>query len=52
MEAEAQLVPRALALLNNPAEQQKLSASIGQLALPNADEDIAEQVIQIINANK
>jgi UDP-N-acetylglucosamine--N-acetylmuramyl-(pentapeptide) pyrophosphoryl-undecaprenol N-acetylglucosamine transferase len=48
-EAEVQLVTKALALLNNKAEQDKLSACISQLALPNADEVIAQQVIDIIN---
>ncbi|WP_158825072.1 undecaprenyldiphospho-muramoylpentapeptide beta-N-acetylglucosaminyltransferase [Mucilaginibacter lacusdianchii] len=52
LEAEVQLVPQALALLNNEAEQAQLSANISKLALPNADEVIAQQVIDIINTKK
>nr|WP_249665468.1 undecaprenyldiphospho-muramoylpentapeptide beta-N-acetylglucosaminyltransferase [Mucilaginibacter sp. Bleaf8] len=52
IEAEAKLVTQALQLLNNNAEQEKLSANISKLALPGADEVIAEHVIEIINTNK
>ena len=47
-DAEATLIDKALALLNDEYAQAALSENIGKLALPNADEDIAKQVIQII----
>lgn len=46
-DAEAKLIDRALALLNDKDEQKLISNNIGKLALPNADEVIAKEVIQI-----
>jgi UDP-N-acetylglucosamine--N-acetylmuramyl-(pentapeptide) pyrophosphoryl-undecaprenol N-acetylglucosamine transferase len=40
-----------LELLNDKDLQKKLSNNIGKLALPNADEVIAKEVIQITNNN-
>ncbi|OOQ58034.1 undecaprenyldiphospho-muramoylpentapeptide beta-N-acetylglucosaminyltransferase [Mucilaginibacter pedocola] len=45
--AEAQLVDKALELLSDKDLQKKLSDNIGKLAMPNADEVIAKEVIQI-----
>jgi len=50
-DAEQKLVDRALELLNDKGTQQKLSNNIGKLAMPNADEVIAKEVIQITNNN-
>jgi UDP-N-acetylglucosamine--N-acetylmuramyl-(pentapeptide) pyrophosphoryl-undecaprenol N-acetylglucosamine transferase len=46
-DAEAKLVDKAIALLNDKHEQKILSDNIGKLAMPNADEVIAKEVIQI-----
>ena len=46
--ARNELVPAALALLNNPAQQQSLSQQIRELAKPNAAREIAEQVIGLV----
>ncbi|GAB2693812.1 undecaprenyldiphospho-muramoylpentapeptide beta-N-acetylglucosaminyltransferase [Mucilaginibacter koreensis] len=46
-DAEAQLVGKALALLKDTNQQKILSQNIGKLALPNADEVIAQQVLQL-----
>ncbi|MCJ8209394.1 undecaprenyldiphospho-muramoylpentapeptide beta-N-acetylglucosaminyltransferase [Mucilaginibacter sp. RS28] len=51
-DAEAGLVDEVLQLLNNAEKQQQLGANIGKLALPNADEDIANEVINLINNRK
>ena len=52
VDAEATLVDTALALLTNKEQQKILSDNIGKMALPNADEVIAKEVIQItINNN-
>lgn len=48
-DAEAKLIDMALELLNDKEKQKKLSDNIGKLAMPNADEVIAKEVIQIIN---
>ena len=45
--ARKELVPAALALLNNPAQRQKLSSQIKTLAKPNAARDIANEVIKL-----
>ena len=45
--ARTELITTALALLNNPAQQQKLSTRIKTLAKPNAARDIAEEVIKL-----
>ncbi|MGF7081778.1 undecaprenyldiphospho-muramoylpentapeptide beta-N-acetylglucosaminyltransferase [Mucilaginibacter sp. UYCu711] len=51
-DAEEKLINKALELLNDKALQKKLSDNIGKMALPNADEVIAKEVIQItINNN-
>ncbi|WP_374951605.1 undecaprenyldiphospho-muramoylpentapeptide beta-N-acetylglucosaminyltransferase [Mucilaginibacter sp.] len=50
-DAESNLVDQALALLNDKELQKTLSNNIGALALPNADEVIAKEVIQITNNN-
>ncbi len=51
-DAEKKLINKALELLNDKALQKKLSDNIGKMALPNADEVIAKEVIQItINNN-
>ena len=46
-DAETQLVDTALTLLQDKAQQQTLSTNIGKLAMPQADEVIAKEVIQI-----
>lgn len=46
-DAEVKLINKALELLNDKALQKKLSDNIGKMALPNADEVIAKEVIQI-----
>jgi len=56
----AQLVPdnkameqaceKALALLTNAAEQRTLSENIKKLALPNADEQIAQEILKLAKA--
>ncbi len=47
--ARNELVPAALALLNNPAQQQSLSQQIRELAKPNAAREIAEQVMGLVS---
>lgn len=50
-DAEAKLVDKALELLNDKDKQKILSDNIGKLALPDADEVIAKEVMKItINA--
>jgi UDP-N-acetylglucosamine--N-acetylmuramyl-(pentapeptide) pyrophosphoryl-undecaprenol N-acetylglucosamine transferase len=46
-DAEAKLVDTALELLKDKEKQKILSTNIGKLALPQADEVIAKEVIQI-----
>ncbi|MBE9584128.1 undecaprenyldiphospho-muramoylpentapeptide beta-N-acetylglucosaminyltransferase [Mucilaginibacter sp. JRF] len=46
-DAEAKLVDKTLELLNDKQKQKILSNNIGKLAMPNADEVIAKEVIQI-----
>jgi UDP-N-acetylglucosamine--N-acetylmuramyl-(pentapeptide) pyrophosphoryl-undecaprenol N-acetylglucosamine transferase len=51
-DAEEKLIDKALALLNDKDLKKKLSDNIGKMALPNADDVIAKEVIQItINNN-
>ncbi|MBL4677681.1 MAG: undecaprenyldiphospho-muramoylpentapeptide beta-N-acetylglucosaminyltransferase [Mucilaginibacter sp.] len=50
-DAEAKLVDKVLDLLNDKDLQKTLSNNIGKLALPDADEVIAKEVIQITNNN-
>jgi UDP-N-acetylglucosamine--N-acetylmuramyl-(pentapeptide) pyrophosphoryl-undecaprenol N-acetylglucosamine transferase len=46
-DAEAKLVDTALNLLNDKDKQKTISTNIGKLALPNADDVIAKEIIQI-----
>ena len=46
-DARNELVPAALALLDNPAQRQQLSAEIKRLAKPNAARDIAQEVMKL-----
>ena len=51
-DAETKLITKALELLDDKALQKKLCDNIGKMALPDADEVIAKEVIQItINNN-
>jgi len=51
-DAEAKLVDKTIELLNDKDLQKKLSNNIGKIAMPDADEVIAKEVIQItINNN-
>jgi UDP-N-acetylglucosamine--N-acetylmuramyl-(pentapeptide) pyrophosphoryl-undecaprenol N-acetylglucosamine transferase len=51
-DAEAKLIYRAIELLNDTDKRKTLSNNIGKLALPNADEVIAKEVMKItINNN-
>jgi UDP-N-acetylglucosamine--N-acetylmuramyl-(pentapeptide) pyrophosphoryl-undecaprenol N-acetylglucosamine transferase len=47
-DAEEKLVDRVLELLNDKDKQATLSKNIGALGLPNADKDIAHEVIKLI----
>lgn len=51
-DAPEKLVSRALELLKDKEEQAALSANIGKLALPNADEVIAQHVVDIIKEDR
>ena len=51
-DAEITLIPKALGLLKDNKQQAELSANISKLALPNADEVIAQHVIDIINESR
>jgi UDP-N-acetylglucosamine--N-acetylmuramyl-(pentapeptide) pyrophosphoryl-undecaprenol N-acetylglucosamine transferase len=51
-DAQEQLIPKALELLKTKEQQATLSNNISKLALPNADEVIAQHVIDIIKENK
>ena len=46
-DAEVKLIDKALELLKDKAKQQILSDNIGKLALPNADDVIAKEVMRI-----
>jgi UDP-N-acetylglucosamine--N-acetylmuramyl-(pentapeptide) pyrophosphoryl-undecaprenol N-acetylglucosamine transferase len=48
-DAETMLIPQALQLLQDNARQQALSENISKLALPNADEVIAQHVLELVN---
>jgi UDP-N-acetylglucosamine--N-acetylmuramyl-(pentapeptide) pyrophosphoryl-undecaprenol N-acetylglucosamine transferase len=50
-EAADKLVDTALNLLKDDAQQKILGNNIGKMALPNADEVIAKEVMQITNNN-
>ena len=47
-DAEAKLVDKAIELLNDKGLQRKMSDNIGKMAMPNADEVIAKEVIKMI----
>ncbi len=49
-DAETKLIPQALQLLQDSVRQQTLSTNISKLALPNADEVIAQHVLSLINS--
>lgn len=49
-EAKDKACTEALRLLKNKAEQEKLSTNIKKLALPNADEDIAKEILKLAKA--
>jgi UDP-N-acetylglucosamine--N-acetylmuramyl-(pentapeptide) pyrophosphoryl-undecaprenol N-acetylglucosamine transferase len=51
-DAQEQLILKALELLKNKEQQATLSNNISKLALPNADEVIAQHVIDIINSSR
>jgi UDP-N-acetylglucosamine--N-acetylmuramyl-(pentapeptide) pyrophosphoryl-undecaprenol N-acetylglucosamine transferase len=46
-DAEAKLVDKAIELLNDKELQRKMSDNIGKMAMPDADEIIAKEVIKI-----
>jgi len=50
-DAEAKLVDRALELLNDREQQKKLGINIGEMAMPNADEVIARELLKITTNN-
>jgi UDP-N-acetylglucosamine--N-acetylmuramyl-(pentapeptide) pyrophosphoryl-undecaprenol N-acetylglucosamine transferase len=50
-DAEAKLIDKALELLNDKELQKKLSNNIGKLAMPDADEVIAKEVMLIANGS-
>lgn len=50
-DAEAKLVDTALELLKDTEKQKILSANIGKLALPDADEVIAKEVMRIVKSS-
>jgi UDP-N-acetylglucosamine--N-acetylmuramyl-(pentapeptide) pyrophosphoryl-undecaprenol N-acetylglucosamine transferase len=47
IEAEAKLIDKVLELLNDKETQKKLSDNIGKMAMPDADEVIAKEVMKI-----
>ncbi len=48
-DAEEKLIDKAMELLNDKDTQRKLSENIGKMALPDADEVIAKEVMKIAN---
>ena len=50
-DAEAQLIDHALALLSDPELQKRLSTNIGKLAMPDADEVIAHEVLEMVGGS-
>ncbi|WP_295670490.1 undecaprenyldiphospho-muramoylpentapeptide beta-N-acetylglucosaminyltransferase [uncultured Mucilaginibacter sp.] len=48
-DAEAKLVDKVLELLNDKATQKTLSDNIGKMAMPDADEVIAKEVMKLAN---
>ena len=51
-EAPAQLINKAIALLNDPLRRQALQQNIGQLARPDAAQRIAEEVLTLAGTRK
>ena len=49
-DAEAKLVDKALEPLNDKETQKKLSDNIGKMAMPDADEVIAEEVTKMVHS--
>jgi len=49
-DAEAKLVDKALELLNDKETQKKLSDNIGKMAMPDADEVIAAEVMKMVHS--
>jgi UDP-N-acetylglucosamine--N-acetylmuramyl-(pentapeptide) pyrophosphoryl-undecaprenol N-acetylglucosamine transferase len=50
-DAEANLVTKALGLLNDNEAQKKLSDNIGKMAMPDADEVIAAEVMKMVSSS-
>jgi UDP-N-acetylglucosamine--N-acetylmuramyl-(pentapeptide) pyrophosphoryl-undecaprenol N-acetylglucosamine transferase len=48
-DAEAKLVEKAIALLNDKELQRKLTDNIGRMAMPDADEVIAKEVFKLVS---
>jgi len=46
-DAEAKLIDKAIELLKDKEQQKKLSANIGKMAMPDADEVIAKEVMNL-----
>ena len=51
-DAPKQLIDQAIALLNDPSRQQALQQNIGQLARPEAAQQIAEEVLSLVKTKK
>ena len=49
LSAEDTLVSAALDLLNNKEQCEKLAEKLGKMALPEADEIIAGEVLKLVN---
>ena len=49
-DANTDLVPRLIQLLNNKEEQEKLIKNIQTLGIPDSAERIAEEALRIVNA--
>jgi UDP-N-acetylglucosamine--N-acetylmuramyl-(pentapeptide) pyrophosphoryl-undecaprenol N-acetylglucosamine transferase len=50
-DAVKQLIPRAIALVQEPLQLKELSDNIKLLAKPNAATDIAEEVLKLVAQN-
>lgn len=51
-EAKEKLVPTVIALAKDEEQQKQLKENIGKLAITNADEVVASEVLRIINASR
>jgi len=51
-EAKEKLVSTAIDLIRDQKRQEELKANIGKLAITDADEIVAREVLRIINRNK